>query len=218
MNELIHTTRARRLFNAAIALLLTVIVSLDFSVAHAASGRVINEVTGKPIEGVFVIATWTGSVSLGPVARSGCYKIEMTRTDKEGKFSLPDWSFNLNPFIWRRDRYVGYYFTDFEESPNNNPKGLREPPDEGDILMRPFAGDVEERLRLLATGLDEGCMSPFHLGQALFPFYQMNYEEARRIAQKPDHQEQVASARYQYEKMGLRAGFLKQNKDGSVTK
>ena len=176
---------------AAIVAMLAIAVLFTVD-AHAASGRVINEVTGKPIEGVFVRVTWYGSVSLGPEARSGCYKTVMTKTDKEGKFSLPDWSFNFNPLMWRRHRSVGYYFTDFEESPNNDPRGLRDPPEAGDVLMRPFSGDVQERLQFLAAGIDDSCMSPIHLGQKLFPYYDMKYEEAKRMATKPEHQKFVA--------------------------
>lgn len=194
-------------------------VAVLFAVdAHAASGRVINEVTGKPIEGVFVVATWDGFVSMGPEGRTVCYKLEMTRTDREGKFSLPEWSFNFNPFLWRRNRYVGYYVTDFEESPNNDPKGLRDPPEAGDVLMRPFSGDMQERLQFLAAGLDESCLSPIRLGQKLFPYYEMKYEEAKRLATKPEHQKLVAVARYSYERAGLRAGKFKLNENGLVTK
>ena len=201
---------------AIVAMLaVAVLVAVD---AHAASGRVINEVTGKPIEGVFVRVTWYGSASLGPQARSGCYKTVMTQSDKDGKFSLPDWSLNFNPLIWGRHRSVGYYFTDFEESPNNDPKGLRDPPEAGDVLMRPFAGDVKERLQLLAGGLDDSCMSPIHLGQKLFPYYDMKYEEAKRLATKPEHQSDVSVAKEHRDAMGLRAGILKQGKDGAVTK
>lgn len=218
MNQLIFTLKRRGSTKFAFLLFGWVVLAIVTANAHAASGRVINELTGQPLEGVFVRAKWTASAFYGPDSKTVCYKYEMARTDKGGRFFLPDWSLNFNPFLTRRDRSVGYYFSGFEESPNNNPKGLREPPDEGDILMRPMVGEIESRLRFLAAALDESCFSQFHLGQVLFPYYEMKYEEAKRLATKPEHMEYLGVARSNYERAGLRVGILKQNKDGTISR
>ncbi len=54
------------------------------------SGQVIDAETGKPIEGVFVLAFWKGEVGLFD-AQSICYHVETAVSDDEGQFHIPGW-------------------------------------------------------------------------------------------------------------------------------
>lgn len=58
-------------------------------------GKVVDGVTGTPIEGAVVLAQWTTTWGLG-LTYHKLYKIEETETDKDGSFSL---SGVYNPFV-----------------------------------------------------------------------------------------------------------------------
>ncbi len=52
------------------------------------SGRVVDGVTGKPIEGALVVAQWTNTRGIPGMQYHNLHKIVETLTDKEGAFSL----------------------------------------------------------------------------------------------------------------------------------
>jgi hypothetical protein len=58
-------------------------------------GKVVDNVTGKPLDGAVVLAEWTTTWGLG-LTYHKLYKIVETETDKEGSFSL---SGVYNPFV-----------------------------------------------------------------------------------------------------------------------
>lgn len=71
---------------------------------EAIKGQVIEADTGKPIEGALVIALWKLTDIVGE-GRGGYAKIEVTETDKEGKFVVPAWiSFKPWKMIYTVDR------------------------------------------------------------------------------------------------------------------
>lgn len=51
-------------------------------------GTVVNNTTGKPIEGAVVVAQWTKTRGIPGLQYHNLHKISETLTDKEGKFSL----------------------------------------------------------------------------------------------------------------------------------
>lgn len=52
------------------------------------SGKVVDNVTGKPLEGAVVVAQWTKTRGIPGLQYSDLQKITETLTDKEGTFSL----------------------------------------------------------------------------------------------------------------------------------
>ncbi len=60
------------------------------------SGKVVDGVTGNPLEGAVVLAQWTKTHGLPGLVSHSVYKIEETETDKEGLFSL---SGAYSPFV-----------------------------------------------------------------------------------------------------------------------
>lgn len=58
-------------------------------------GRVVDETTGKPLEGALVVAQWTKKHGFG-LTYHDLYKITETLTDKDGKFSI---SGTYDPFV-----------------------------------------------------------------------------------------------------------------------
>jgi hypothetical protein len=52
------------------------------------SGKVVDSVTGMPLEGAVVLAQWTKTHGFPGLTSHTVYKIEETETDKEGMFAL----------------------------------------------------------------------------------------------------------------------------------
>ena len=61
----------------------------------AINGKVVDNVTGKPIEGALVVAQWTKKHGFG-LTYHDLYKITETLTDKDGTFSLTG---TYDPFV-----------------------------------------------------------------------------------------------------------------------
>jgi hypothetical protein len=60
------------------------------------SGKVVDGVSGMPLEGAVVLAQWTKTHGMPGLTSHSVYKIEETETDKEGMFSL---SGAYSPFL-----------------------------------------------------------------------------------------------------------------------
>lgn len=173
------TNRRVALRVAALAL-----IAFAFAIdAAASSGQVVDEESGKPLEGVLVTAKWQGSVYLGVDSRTVCYHFAITTTDKEGRYTLPDWSWSLNPFLSNRQRYLDYYLAGYERSPNRNRY------DEDNMVLRRHAKSVEERLKSLFGGDPEACIPEHQRKAKLLPLYRAQYEEAKKIAVTPKERE-----------------------------
>ena len=57
------------------------------------SGKVVDEVTGEPIEGVIVIGHWPGALNIfQPENKIKTIEVLETVTDKEGNYSMPGWT------------------------------------------------------------------------------------------------------------------------------
>ena len=70
--------------------------------ACAQEGRVTEKGTQRPLEGVVVVKAWRGTV-IGVVQNSQkCYHVAHARSDREGRFSLPRFSWQLNDIADRR--------------------------------------------------------------------------------------------------------------------
>lgn len=96
-------------------ILLIVVVTLLSGCYPGISGKVVDGVTGNPLEGAVVLAQWSKSGGLPGLIHHNLYKIEETETDKEGNFSI---SGVYDPFVdppkmviykkgfipWRNDR------------------------------------------------------------------------------------------------------------------
>lgn len=157
------------------------------SVAHA--DQVIDEETGKPLEGVFVMVSWRSD---GPDIigfKSVCYAFETLKTDKNGMYTLPKYSWNFNPLLWERHRSVEFYLAGYERSPKDF--------HDSDVgLMRRFKGTAEERLKkLTSVGYRRSCVTEREVKEKLLPFYKAQFEEAESIAITPNEKNLAESLR-----------------------
>lgn len=67
------------------------------------SGKVVDGVTGNPLEGAVVLAQWTQTHGLPGLSYHSVYKIEETETDKEGLFTLAGVYY---PFVSRPEMVI----------------------------------------------------------------------------------------------------------------
>jgi hypothetical protein len=99
-----HTLR--RLLVVACSIGCTCSATLSF----ALEGKVIDGTTGKPLSGVYVIGAWVVSSGIGVVAKSACGKLEVTRTDEQGRFKLSKWSGRILPYLFGDENLNDYYY------------------------------------------------------------------------------------------------------------
>jgi hypothetical protein len=78
------------------AIILIAFVTLLSGCYPGISGKVVDGLTGNPLEGAVVLAQWTTTGGLPGLTHHTVYQIEESETDKEGKFSI---SGVYNPFV-----------------------------------------------------------------------------------------------------------------------
>jgi hypothetical protein len=117
----------------------------------AETGQVIDRISGKPLANVFVIAQWNGTLDVPLQPKSTCYHAELALTDNEGRYHLPDFSWNFNPFLRNRHRTAYPYKAGYEES--SIPR-----PNESVIFMEARVGSKSEMFRAVErNNLSGGC-------------------------------------------------------------
>ena len=194
-----------------ISLATTVVAAISFqgSVAHA--DQVIDEETGKPLEGVFVMVSWRSHGPSVVINKTVCYAFETIRTDKNGQFEMPKFSWNFNPLHWDRNRSVELYLAGYERSPNDF--------HDSDVAkMRRFKGTVEDRLKkLISVGYRHSCVPEAQAKEKLAPLYKAQVEEAINIAVSTSDKKIVQSLRLLHfeSEMGHEA-FMKMYTSGQI--
>ncbi len=213
MNQRWVIDQKRRPSVGLLVAVLTLLVSQFGICAHASSGTVIDEESGRPLSGVFVIARWRSTS--GPFfvqSSTVCYDLEITQTDEQGRYSLPDFSWNLNPLHLGRERDVEFYLPNYEDSPN------RDRYDENNMTMRRYRGDVGKRLSTLRRVTGGSCVPERQEKRKLGKVYEAVYQEAAQIAKSPEHIAIANFIRDQKDTLGLPIGSLPRNPDGSIRK
>lgn len=194
-----------------IALVATLALGLGCMSSSAHADQVIDEDTGKPLEGVFVMVSWHSDGPSIAISRAVCYAFETLRTDKNGMYAMPKFSWNFNPLLWERHRSVEFYLPGYERSPND----FRD----SDVgLMRRFKGTAEERLKKLrSVGYRQSCVSEREAKKYLAPLYKAQYEEAKSIAVTPEDKKIAESLRISqiHAEVGYEA-FTKMLRDGKL--
>jgi hypothetical protein len=168
------------------------------AVSHALEGRVIDGSNGKPVAGVYVIGAWQVNVGLPGRSNSGCSKLEVVRTDAEGKFALSTWSGSILAHLFGDENLNVYYYMrgyrwekQFEAMgetvvivPDTRP--ARQQLDRiGDLMGRADCGSLEQRK-----------------AEAL-PVYRLMYEEAQTMAHSYDERQSLSGMLFMVETLDL---------------
>ena len=165
---------------------------------HLGSGIVVDETTGLPIEGVYVVARFTAR-AITPVNSSQvCFKVVSTKTDHAGRFMLWPLSWNFNPLLWLRERQLLFYFKGYAVPEQSYLYPLR-------VSMKPQPGFDLARIESMHTvGRRLGCGPDAQQKKFVLPVYQAMVIEAQEIA---DRTERPGLARgmkmYVYDLIGL---------------
>ncbi len=143
----------------------------------AYEGRVVDKDTGKPIAGAYVVAAWRGSLISPPERVSICFHVDVTMTDKEGKFSFFDWSGNIDPLLVNRRMHpevfykAGYYWNLSKPFPIINKT----------FVLTPHSGTPEERFEQIKARIPTEC--GYEDGpRKLVPLMKAIYAEAKAAA------------------------------------
>lgn len=157
--------------------------------AHAESGTVVDEATGKPLEGVVVVAQFYGSTVAPAHSSTRCYHLDVAVSDAQGRFDIDLFSGNFAPWLTDRRRGLAYYKAGYEQSPG--PARTT-----ADVRMRPFKGSVEERFRKHLCLPMMGTQCP-ESGNALLPLAKAMAAEAEALATTVDQKELAAMFRFE---------------------
>jgi hypothetical protein len=168
--------------------ILVIMLMFSLNLYAANKGRVIDEASGKPMEGVYVMAMWNASVASVVDAKSVCYHFAITQTDKEGNYELPSRSWNVWPFYY--DRYISheYYFPGYTSSSNNIL--------DSDVWnMRRSTISPQDRIKSFIHSRYENCTSEGERNKVLVPLYQAQYEESTLIAKSEEEKKLLYSVK-----------------------
>lgn len=198
MNKFTRLCRDRRLWAKRIVIALAMLVGVHAMSLWAGSGQVIDEETGKPLAGVYVMAMWHASGFSPVVSKTVCYQFAISQTNDDGKYFLPTFSWNINPFLSDRQRYLEYYIAGYEDSPNNKP-------DEVVRKLRRSTKNAEQRIKSFLHPRYRMCTSEKQRSEQLVPLYQAQLDEASQLAKSPVERDLLESVRAQ--RLSAELGF-----------
>lgn len=171
----------KTLFLVALAALLSPLVTFA-SINSPVDGVVIDESTGKPIAGAFVIAQWVRYGSDGFGSRTSCPHLEVVQSDDQGRYRIPKasvWGLGLTRMVFSYK--AGYeWFVKGRE------------PDDRVMSMQPFSGNGDQRLESYRTfGSLQGCGAVTDYAPKLAPLYRSIAIEARSLSVRPSQSQKL---------------------------
>ena len=141
-------------------------------------GVVIDETTGKPIEGVFVVGRWRARQITPIESSSVCFKVDSTQSDANGRFMLWPVSWNFDPRLWSRERELLFYKRGYRVSDTAAGK-------ESNVLMKPDDTSFETRLNYVSRmGMHSVCGTLVQRIRHLLPIYRAMIAEAIDISER----------------------------------
>lgn len=81
------------------AIAITVALAAYFILRLASMRQIVDGTNGKPLANVFVILAFKGDVFAGVESRYRCYRLDVVKTDANGRFPFPTWRRSFNPFL-----------------------------------------------------------------------------------------------------------------------
>ncbi|MBK6981854.1 MAG: hypothetical protein IPH30_10420 [Betaproteobacteria bacterium] len=140
---------------------------------YAAQGTVIDGSTGKPMAGVHIVASWSGSIAMPVQPSTRCYHAEAAVTDERGRFSLSTFSGNWNPLMWDRTRSVWALASGYVTSDKSDYGSL-------DLVLMPATGTKSEQFKALPLPDALGCPGD---EKPFLAFWRVLHAEALRLAE-----------------------------------
>lgn len=144
-------------------------------------GVVLEAGTDKPLKAVFVTAWWTGQSGLAHI-RTKCYRLQVTKTNEKGEFTMPGY---LDGFSLLHRRNMGLFFHSrtHKELRNITTGNYAE---QKKYYLEPITGTREERFDYLTKrGRGPTCDEGGKSIRSTYPIHKMVYEEAKALAKTP---------------------------------
>ena len=177
-------------------------------------GAVVDEATGKPLEGVFVVGRWRGQQITPIESSSVCFKIDSTRSDANGRFMLWPVSWNFDPRLWSRERQLMFYKRGYRLS---NPASA----DFSTVQMRIDDSPIDDRFGFMSRmAMQAVCGTVGQRIKYILPIYEAMADEATRVADSSGRGEFLNGLMWLYETLtlGLRRATdnFEQRKNGAI--
>lgn len=140
--------------------------------------QVVDVDTEKPLEGVVVLARWTGRKSMLVDTQGTCYHVETATTDRNGWFEIPSYNEGLgkmsisgksNRFSFYHEGYVFYSKTELLHLHAKK------------IYMKKFKGTREERFKFLSE-FNTSCHESDNSEKNSYRIHKALYKEASALA------------------------------------
>ena len=160
------------------------------------TGVVIDGSTGKPLEGVHVIARWESQIFQGANSTHGCFKVASDISNRWGEFNVSSLSWNFSPVLFDRERWQYFYREGYKlEGTLEETQGKR-------IVMVPDPRTGYERINYVRdVGGGSGCGSEREQRSALQPVFRAAVDEIRKLASTPGELNGLANALFALEKL-----------------
>jgi hypothetical protein len=156
-------------------LALAIGIALSAESGCADTVEVIDAATKSPIADVYIVTRWEAAAFQGVQSQHRCFKVDVTRTDANGKFSSPAFSGNVDPLLHDRKRSLWFYKRGYR-SAYDTPTGM---------TIHEIAPDSSSgltRLRYLALARNKmNCGTAQQQKEVMLPLYEALYQEAREI-------------------------------------
>jgi len=158
---------------------------IAFALTSKVEGQVVDDATGAPIPGAFVVGVWRGYANSFAHGSTGCYHIEFRTTDAEGRFSLSDFTGNLNPLRSDRQLSIGAYAPGYT---------VEQQAHEGQFRARRRIGDASKQFSEISMAPTYDCV-----GQGdprVLPMYRAFAREMAELATTKAQRKASIDAQY----------------------
>lgn len=148
-------------------------------------GKVVDIENEEPLEGVFVIARYWGDIPAPGHSNTTCYHATGTTTNAKGEY-------RMNPHLDMPDIYIGKRSDIDFYKPGYRSVYYKD----GVAKLEKDKGSREERLKYLRSVAGNTCSGAGKSQQALFPYYESIYYEAKVIADSKEDKKLLSLLRW----------------------
>lgn len=194
---LIYSESFNRILKWLLALVLSILLTDGYAGPKywpAQKGQVLDAETGEPMAGVFVIARYWGYYPVPGHSSSSCYHAAGTTTNEQGEYRIPSHFDIMDIKVDKRSKInvfkPGYRHIFYKD---------------GIAKLKKDNGSQKERLEYLRKVAGNTCSGAGKSQQALFPYYESIYYEAKALSSTKDELKQLEWFR----RMAARIGTAK---------
>ena len=180
----ISTKTKKRVFTVALSLLIVVVLILRACTigGEAQQGRIVDE-NGQPVEDALVLVTWVGNQAISLADSTyACIHLDVAKTDKDGRYSIPSWTY-------KRMNRIDFWISDVGELIHVYKKGYQLK--SGRLV--PFEGSKQDRLKYLLDLSRDAFCGTIDERKKSFSWHRALYLEANDLV-KIDKEKELAMA------------------------